>query len=181
MPRRAPSERHRRELTASVIRIVVQQQCNTSLIRSIANPHRSLRTYTSSQQGVEGEELVRSERKRERQPQTSTKSEPTTERSRKTCLRYLKMVASRRAALRAPSHGSLATRLLFPAAAARCARAHPGPPPSSTPQAPPRSGTKHITWLVEALRVLEEHQRAPLILGPLIVSIQRHRVGLLPA
>ena len=40
------------------------------MIRSIANPHRSLRTYTSSQQGVEGEELVRSERKRERQPQT---------------------------------------------------------------------------------------------------------------
>ena len=95
LPRRAPSECHTRELTASVIRIVIQQQCNPSLIRSIANQHRSLRTYTSSQQGVEGEELVRSERKRERQPQTSTKFEPTTERSRKTCLRYLKMVASR--------------------------------------------------------------------------------------
>ena len=42
MPRRAPSERHRRELTASVIRIVVQQQCNTSLIRSIAPSSKHL-------------------------------------------------------------------------------------------------------------------------------------------
>ena len=50
MPRRAPSECHTRELTASVIRIVIQQQRNPSLIRSIANPHCSLSTYTSSQQ-----------------------------------------------------------------------------------------------------------------------------------
>ena len=47
--------------------------------------------------------MVRSERKRERQPQTSTKSEPTTERSRKTCLRYLKMVARPSRALAARS------------------------------------------------------------------------------
>ena len=71
LPRRAPSEWHRRELTASVIRIVIQQQRNTSLIRSIVNQHRSLRTYTSSQQQSMGEELVRTEVKRERQPQTS--------------------------------------------------------------------------------------------------------------
>ena len=58
-------------LIESAIRIVIQQQRNTSLIRSVVNQHRSLRTYTSSQQQSMGEELVRTEVKRERQPQTS--------------------------------------------------------------------------------------------------------------
>ena len=71
LPLRAPSECHRRELTASFTRIFIQQQCNTSLIRSIANQHRSMRTYKRSKQHSMGEELVRTEVKRERQPQTS--------------------------------------------------------------------------------------------------------------